>query len=79
MGCWAKEHQSNIVPYFHIQSTLPRRCERPAKTDTPIIEIAAKSHTKINYRGLTEINSRYYGLSIMRALTRGPYSVSLQE
>ena len=27
------------------------------------------------YRRLTEINSRYYGLSLMRTPTRGPYSV----
>ena len=27
------------------------------------------------YRRLTKINSRYYGLSLMRTLTRGPYSV----
>ena len=27
------------------------------------------------YRRLTEINSRYYGLSLMRTLPRGPYSV----
>ena len=28
-----------------------------------------------HYRRLTEINSRYYELSLMRALTRGPYGV----
>ena len=30
---------------------------------------------KTSYRCLTEINSRYYGLSLMRTLTQGPYSV----
>ena len=46
-----------------------------AMTDTPIIQIAAKFKAKIIYRRLTEINSRYYGLSVMRTLTRGPNSV----
>ena len=50
-------------------------CGHPAITDTPIIRTAAKSPAKINYRRLTEINSRYYGLSLMRTLTRGPHSV----
>ena len=36
--------------------------------DTPIIQTA-------EYRRLTEINSRYYGLSFLRTLTRGPESV----
>ena len=36
---------------------------------------AAKFSAKTNYRRLIEINSRYYGLSLMRTLTRGPYSV----
>ena len=44
-------------------------------TDIPIIQTAAKSKAKIIYRRLTEINSRYYGLSVMRTLTRGPNSV----
>ena len=43
--------------------------------DTAIIPTAAKSQAKINFKRLTEINSRYYGLSVMRTLTRGPYSV----
>ena len=30
---------------------------------------------KISYRCVTEINSRYYGLSLKRTLTQGPYSV----
>ena len=50
-------------------------CGHPAITDTPIIRTAAKSPAKINNRRLTEINSRYYGLSLMRTLTRGPHSV----
>ena len=29
----------------------------------------------MNYRRLAEINSGYYGLSQMRTLARGPYSV----
>ena len=36
-------------------------------TDTPITRTATKSHAKINYRCLTKINSRYYGLSLMRS------------
>ena len=47
----------------------------PAITDTPIIRTAAKSPAKTNYRCLTEINSRYYGLSLMRTLIRDPHSV----
>ena len=46
-----------------------------AITDTPIKRTAAKSQEKPNCRRLTEINSRYYGLSLMRTLTWGPYSV----
>ena len=41
-------------------------------TNTPIIRTAAKSQAKINWRCLTEINSRYYGLSRMRTLTEDP-------
>ena len=37
--------------------------------DTPIIPTADKFQAKINYRRLTEINSRYYGLSLQRTLT----------
>ena len=35
-----------------------------------------KSPAKINYRPLTEINSCYYGLWLLRTLTRGPKGVS---
>ena len=55
---------SQLSPYRH-----------PAITDTPLIQTAVTSQANINYRRLTEINSRYYGLSLMRTLTRGPYSV----
>ena len=51
-------------------------CDHPAITDTPIIRTAAKSQEKVNYRHLlTDINFRYYGLTLMTTLTRGPYSV----
>ena len=50
-------------------------CGHPAITDTPIIRTAAKSPAKTSCRRLTEINSRYYGLSLMRTPPRGPYSV----
>ena len=44
-------------------------------TDTSIKRTAAKSPAKTNYRRLTEINTCYYGLSLIRTLPRGPYSV----
>ena len=47
----------------------------PTTTDTLIIQTAAKSQPKIVYRRSTEIKPRYYGLSLMRTLTQGPYSV----
>ena len=49
----------------------------PAITDTPVMRTTAKSQAKIIiiYKRLTEKNSRWYGLSLMRTLTRGPYSV----
>ena len=50
-------------------------CGHPAITDTPIIRTSAKSRSKINYRRVTEINSWYYGLSLMRTLTQDPYSI----
>ena len=50
-------------------------CGHLAITDTPIIPTATKSPAKINYRRLTEINSRYYGLSLVRTLTCGPEGV----
>ena len=50
-------------------------------TDTPIIRTAAKSPAKLNYRRLTEINSCYYGLSLLRTLTcsRRPEGVRNSE
>ena len=50
-------------------------CGHSGITDTPIKRTVAKSPAKANYRRLTEINSRYYGLSLIRTLTQGPYSV----
>ena len=40
-----------------------------------MIRTAAKTQAKIYYKCLTDINSRYHGLSLMRILTQGPYSV----
>ena len=40
--------------------------------DTPIIRTLAKSQAKVNCRHLTEINSRYYGLLLIRTLTHVP-------
>ena len=52
-------------------------CGHPAITDTPITRTVAKSPAKTNYRRLTEINSRYYGLSLMRKRVEAPtYTVS---
>ena len=50
-------------------------CGHSAITDTSIKRTAANSQAKTNYRRLTEINSRYYGHSLMRTLPRGPSSV----
>ena len=52
------------------------RCRRPVITDTLIIQTAAKSHTKTNHRFLTEMNSRYYRLSLIMTLT---HTVSQQK
>ena len=49
---------------FKIMPTVNSRL-----ADTPIIQTADKFRAKINYRRLTEINSRYYGLSLQRTLT----------
>ena len=54
-------------------------CGHPAKTDNAITRTAAKSPAKTNYRRLTEINCRYYRLSVMRTLIWGPYSVRYKE
>ena len=58
-------------------SQLPP-CEHPAITDTPIIRTAAKFPAKPNFGHLSEINSRYYRLSLVRTLTRGPYCVRIK-
>ena len=39
------------------------------------VRTAAKSHAKMNYKCLTEINYLYSGLSLMMTLTQGLYSV----
>ena len=44
-------------------------CGHSAITDTQIIRTADKFRAKINFRYLTEINSRYNGLSLQRTLT----------
>ena len=49
---------------FKVTTTVNSRL-----ADTPIIRTADKFRAKINYRRLTEINSRYYGLSLQRTLT----------
>ena len=60
-----------------IQSTLalrtPRNNGHPNNTRT------ATSQAKINYRRLTEMNFRYYELSLKRTLTRGPFNVRYKE
>ena len=47
--------------------------------ETPIIRTAAKFPAKLDYRRLTEIISRYYRLSLLRTLTRGPEGVRNKE
>ena len=61
--------------YFFLRWSLFLHTVNSRLADTPIIRTAAKSPAKINYRRLTKINSRYYGLSLMRTLTRAPHSV----
>ena len=68
--CW----KPGIFLRLHTVNSLSP-CVHLAITDTPITRTAVKSQEKTNYRRLTEINSRYYGLSLMRTLTRGPYGV----
>ena len=60
---------------IRIQSTfalrrIPRYNGHSDNTDS-----SCKSQPKIVYRRSTEIKPRYYGLSLMRTLTQGPYSV----
>ena len=66
---------SELTVNISIYSQL-LRCRRPVITDTLIIQTAAKSHTKTNHRFLTEMNSRYYGLSLIMTLT---HTVSQQK
>ena len=61
---WENSEYSQLSPCRHL-----------AITDTPIIRMVAKSQAKTNYRCLIEINSGYYGLSLIRTLTEVPYSV----
>ena len=58
---------TSVVSDFKYSQLSP--CGYPAITDTLIIRTADKFRAKINYRRLTEINSRYYGLSLQRTLT----------
>ena len=60
------------VPFTYSQLSP---CGHLAITDTPIIQTAAKSPAKIEYIRLTETNSRYYGLLLLRTLTRGPEGI----
>ena len=46
-----------------------------AIADTPTIRTLAKSLAKINYSHLTEIYSRYNGISLFEILARGPEGV----
>ena len=55
-------------------TVISRLADTPL-TDTLIVRTAAKSQAKIHCRCLSEINSRYYRLSIKRKVTQGPYSV----
>ena len=43
-----------------------------------IIQTAANYPAKTDYRHLTEINSHYYRLSLMRTLTQGPYNAPIK-
>ena len=45
--------------------------------NTNSIRTAAKYHAKMGYRHLTEINSRYNRLSLIRTLSRGPQGCPL--
>ena len=58
-----------------IHSRLAIPCLAFSLSRHPDNTAAAKSLAKINYRRLTEINSHYYGLSLLRTLKRGPEGV----
>ena len=70
LGVRSSNVERNNKGYSHLSP-----CGHIAITDTPIIRTAAKSPANMNCRHLTEINSRYYGLSLLRTLTRGPEGV----
>ena len=67
-GCFLKLH---ILMHVTVNSRLVDPCYNghPDNTDSSQILRQNKLQT------LTEINSHYYGLSLMRTLTQGPYSV----
>ena len=60
-----------------IQPTPPLR--RPGYNGLPDNTDSSLIPGKINWRRLTEINSRYYGLSLMRTLTRVPTVSAVKE
>ena len=60
-----------------LQSTL--YLQTPCYCEHPIMRTAAKSKAKIEYRRLIEINFHYYGLSLLRTLTRSPEGVRNKE
>ena len=62
-------------PRYFLKFSELSPCGHLAIRNTLIIWTAAKYQAKINYRRLTEINFRYYGLSLMKTLTQAPYSV----
>ena len=70
LGGMPDERYALLVEYSELSP-----CRHPAITENVTILSADKSPAETNYRFLTEINSRYYGLSLMRTLTLGPYSV----
>ena len=67
-----------FVYYRFLSYSQLSPCGHLAIMDTPITRIAAKYQAKINYRRSTEINSHYYGHSLMRTLTRGPTVSSIK-
>ena len=67
---------SFIIDFCNTAELSP--CGHLAIMDTPIKRIAARSQAKINYRRSTEINSSYYGHSLMRTPTRGPTVSSIK-